>query len=42
MIKQTGLKSTYDFVINKIRSIPLGYSRMGEVIGVSKELKTSK
>ena len=43
MIKQTGLKSTYDFVINKLEAhSPLGYSCAGEVIGVSEGIKNFK
>lgn len=43
MIKQTGLKSTYSFVMNKLEApSPLGYSCAGEVIGVSEGVKNFK
>ena len=43
MIKQTGLKSTYNFVMNKLEApSPLGYSSAGEVIGVSEGVKNFK
>ncbi len=43
MIKQSGLSSTYNLVMNKLEApSPLGYSCAGEVIGVSNGVKKFK
>ena len=43
MIKQTGIKSTYKFVMNKLDApSALGYSCAGEIIGVSEGVKNFK
>ena len=43
MIKQSGIKSTYKFVMNKLDApSALGYSCAGEIIGVSEGVKNFK